>query len=71
VAVHAFGNTAKVATAAARAGADLLLYTEPGEAARAYDVLLHRFRTRSLSRSTFEASVARVLRLRHRLGASR
>lgn len=71
VAVHAFGNTAEVATAAASAGADLLLYTDPTEAARAHGVLLRWLRTRSLSRANFEESVGRVLRLRHRLGPSR
>jgi beta-N-acetylhexosaminidase len=67
VAVRAFGGTAKVATAAAGAGADLLLYTDPGEAARAQQALLLRLRSGALPRAPFEESVGRVLRLRHRL----
>ncbi len=70
VAVQAFGNTAKAAHAAATAGTDLLLYTDPTEAARAHRSLLRGLRNRSLSRSDFENSVARVLRLRHELGPS-
>jgi beta-N-acetylhexosaminidase len=67
VAVRAFGDTAKVATAAAGAGADLLLYTEPDEAARAWRALLDRLRAGALSRAAFEESAGRVLRLRHHL----
>jgi len=67
VAVRTFGGTAKVAAAAVLAGADLLLYTEPGEAARAQRTLLHRLRAGTLSRTAFEQSAGRVLRLRHRL----
>lgn len=67
VSVHAFGDTAKVASAAAAAGADLLLYTGPAEAAAAHRALVRALRSGSLSRSSFEASVSRVLRLRHRL----
>jgi beta-N-acetylhexosaminidase len=68
VAVHAFGGPAKVATEAARAGADLLLYADPHEAAHAQKVMLHCLRAGVLSRTSFEESVGRVLRLRHRLG---
>jgi len=71
VAVHAFGNIAKVAEAAAEAGADLLLYTKPGDAARAHRVLVSLVRSNELPRSSFEESVGRILRLRHRLGRSR
>ncbi|HET6571402.1 MAG TPA: glycoside hydrolase family 3 N-terminal domain-containing protein, partial [Solirubrobacterales bacterium] len=39
VSVHAFGGAAKVARAAAAAGADLLLYTDPAEAAKAHRAL--------------------------------
>jgi beta-N-acetylhexosaminidase len=67
VAVRAFGGTTRVAVAAARAGADLLLYSEPGEAARAHRALLGRLRAGTLSRAAFEKSAGRVLRLRHRL----
>jgi len=72
VAVRAFGSTAKVAQAAASAGADLLLYTDPGEAAQAQRALLQALRSGKLSRSRFEESTGRVLRLRHELaGPSR
>lgn len=71
VAVHAFGNTPKAARAAAAAGADLLLYTDPKEAAQAHQALVAGLRTGKLSRSSFEEAAGRVLRLRHRLGQSR
>ena len=67
VAVRSFGGTAKVAAAAADAGADLLLFTDPGEAARAQRALLGGLRAGTLSRAAFEESAGRVLRLRHRL----
>ena len=67
VAVRAFGGPAKAANAAARAGADLLLFTAPGEAARAHRALLRGLREGTLSRAAFEQSAARVLRLRRRL----
>lgn len=70
VAVRAFGSTAKAARAAATAGADLLLYTEPNEATQAHRGLLRGLRNRSLSRADFEDSVGRVLRLRHDLASS-
>jgi beta-N-acetylhexosaminidase len=69
VAVRAFGGTATVATSAVRAGADLLLYGEPSEAARAQRALLGRLRAGTLPRARFEESVGRVLRLRHSLPA--
>lgn len=64
VAVRSFGGPAKVAKAAARAGTDLLLYTDPAEAAAAQHALLQALRTHALSRASFEESVRRVLRLR-------
>jgi len=67
VAVRSFGGPAKVAKASARAGTDLLLYTDPGEAAKAHRVLLHALRTNTISRASFEDSVRRVLDLRHEL----
>lgn len=70
VAVRAFGSVGKVARAAAGAGADLLLYAAQGEAARARQALIRALRTRALSRTSFEESTGRVLRLRHRLGPS-
>lgn len=68
VAVRAYGNTAEVALAAARAGNDLLLYPAPAEAAKAYRTLVRALHSGSLSRSSFEQAATRVLRLRHRLG---
>jgi beta-glucosidase-like glycosyl hydrolase len=65
--VRSFGGPAKSGLAAARAGADLLLFTEPGEAARARRALLGRLRSGALSRAAFEEAVGRALRLRHRL----
>lgn len=70
VAVRAFGSPAKVARTAVRAGVDLLLYTEPAESAQAHRSLLRALRSGELSRSSFETSVARVLRLRHELAPS-
>jgi beta-N-acetylhexosaminidase len=67
VAVKAFGGPAKVAAAAARAGTDLLLYTDPAEAAAAQHALLQALRTGTISRASFEESVQRVLSLRHEL----
>jgi beta-N-acetylhexosaminidase len=69
VAVHAFGDTPKAARAAAAAGADLLLYTGPAEAAQAHRALLRALRRGELTRTSFEESATRVLKLRHRLGA--
>ncbi len=68
VAVRAFGDTAEVARAATTAGADLLLYTEPREAARAHRALLRGLRRGALPSGAFRDSAGRVLRLRHRLG---
>jgi len=70
VSVHAFGATPKVARAAVAAGADLLLYTDPAEAAAAHRALVKGLRSGLLPRSSFSDSVTRVLRLRHRLGRS-
>lgn len=70
VSVHAFGDTAKVARAAAAAGADLLLYTDPAEASTAHRALVRALRSGAIPRSSFEDSVTRVLALRHRLGRS-
>jgi beta-N-acetylhexosaminidase len=70
VAVRAFGSTAKAARAAAHAGADLLLFTEPNEATQAHRALLRALRLGVLSRTSFEESAGRVLRLRHELGPS-
>lgn len=67
VAVRSFGGPAKVAKAAARAGTDLLLYTDPAEATKAHCALLQALRTGTISRASFEESVQRILHLRHEL----
>lgn len=67
VAAQAFGDPTQVAKAAAGAGTDLLLYTDPTEAAKAQRALLHALRTGTLSRISSEESVQRVLSLRHEL----
>jgi len=67
VAVKAFGGPVKVGSAAARAGTDLLLYTDPAEAVDVHRALLHHLRAGTLSRSSFEESVQRILSLRHEL----
>ncbi len=67
-AVREFGGPAKAALAAAGAGTDLLLFTDYRVGARAGGALLGALRTGALDRAAFEASVGRVLRLRHGLG---
>ena len=68
-AVGEFGGPAKAGLAAARAGTDLLLFTDYRAGARAGDALLRALRAGSLGRASFETSVGRVLRLRHGLAA--
>jgi beta-N-acetylhexosaminidase len=68
VSVGAFGGPAKAGLAAAKAGADLLLYTDFGAGARAYRALRRKLRAGDLDRGRFERSVQRVLVLRHRAG---
>lgn len=62
------GGSASAGILADRAGVDLLLYTQPGPAARARRALVRRLRSGSLDRAAFEGSAARVLRLRDELG---
>jgi beta-N-acetylhexosaminidase len=64
VAAQAVGGPAKTALAAARAGTDLLLFTDLGDAARARRALARRLGDGSLDRTAFQASVDRVLALR-------
>jgi beta-N-acetylhexosaminidase len=64
-AVRDFGGPAKAGTAAARAGTDLLLFADFHAAARARRALQQGLRSAALSHDAFEASVGRVLRLRH------
>jgi beta-N-acetylhexosaminidase len=59
-----FGGPGRVGVAAARAGTDLLLFTDYRAAARAGRALRRRLRSGVLSRSPFERSVQRVLDLR-------
>jgi beta-N-acetylhexosaminidase len=59
-----YGGPAKVGVAAAKAGADLLLFTGEDAAAKAGRALREKLEAGSLKRSAFEDSVNRVLRLR-------
>ena len=59
------------ARAAARAGTDILLFTDRRAGARAERALLRGLRSGALRRADFETSAGRVLRLRHRLGRAR
>jgi beta-N-acetylhexosaminidase len=61
------GPPARAGLAAAGAGADLLLYTDPGRAQAALKALGRHLRNGSLPRRPFEESVQRVLGLRHEL----
>jgi beta-N-acetylhexosaminidase len=62
--VRAFGGPAKAGLAAARAGTDLLLFTDYQAAASARRALIRGLRSRSLDRDEFELSAQRVLDLR-------
>lgn len=66
-AVEAFGGPAQAAVAGARAGTDLLLFTDLGGAEAAGRALVAKLRQRRLDRAEFEASAERVLRLRAEL----
>jgi beta-N-acetylhexosaminidase len=68
VAVRDFGGPAKAGVAAARAGADLLLFTALGPAEAAGRALVAGLRSGRLDRTEFEAAAQRVLTLRSRLG---
>jgi beta-N-acetylhexosaminidase len=67
VAVRAFGGPARAGVAGARAGTDLLLFTDQRAGARAARALRRRLRSGDLDRGAFERSVSRVLRLRQRV----
>jgi beta-N-acetylhexosaminidase len=69
VSARDYGGPAKVGLAAARAGTDLLLYTDFRAAARAGAALRKRLRDGRLDRDGFERSAQRVLDLRARLGS--
>jgi beta-N-acetylhexosaminidase len=64
VAVRAFGGPAKSGVAAARAGSDLLLFTDLAPAETARRALVAQLRAKALDREEFEASAQRVLDLR-------
>jgi beta-N-acetylhexosaminidase len=64
VSARSVGGPAKTALAAARAGTDLVLFTDLGDAARAQRALARGLGNGSLDRAEFEASVNRVLALR-------
>ncbi|MGA8217582.1 MAG: glycoside hydrolase family 3 N-terminal domain-containing protein [Solirubrobacterales bacterium] len=64
VSARAVGGPAKTALAAARAGTDLVLFTDPGDAARAQRALARGLGDGSLDREEFGTSVNRVLALR-------
>jgi beta-N-acetylhexosaminidase len=66
-AVDAFGGPGEAAVAAARAGADLLLFGRLAPAERAYRALLAKLRSRALRHPPFERAVERVLDLRAEL----
>jgi beta-N-acetylhexosaminidase len=66
VSARAVGGPAKTAVAAARAGTDLALFTDLGDAAKAQRALARLLSDGSLDRADFEASVDRVLALRSR-----
>jgi beta-N-acetylhexosaminidase len=69
VSAREFGGPAKVGLAAARAGTDLLLFTDHHAAARAGGALRRRLRSGALARPRFERSVQRVLDLRDQVVA--
>lgn len=64
VSARAVGGPGKTATAAARAGTDLVLYTSLRDAAEAQHALARGLGSGSLDRAEFQASVNRVLALR-------
>ncbi|HEY0317650.1 MAG TPA: glycoside hydrolase family 3 N-terminal domain-containing protein [Solirubrobacterales bacterium] len=67
VAVRSFGGPAKAGVAAARAGADLLLFADLAPAESARRALAAKVRTGALNRAEFEAAAQRVLDLRAEL----
>jgi beta-N-acetylhexosaminidase len=64
VSARAVGGPAKTALAAARAGTDLVLFSDLGSAAKAQRALARGLTNGSLDRAEFEASVNRGLALR-------
>jgi beta-N-acetylhexosaminidase len=70
VSARHFGGPAKLGVAAAKAGTDLLLFTDPHGAARAGRALRRKLRSGKLAHGPFEDSVQRVLDLRASLPSS-
>jgi beta-N-acetylhexosaminidase len=70
VAVRSLGGPGAVAVAAARAGTDLLLFTDLVNAEMAADALVAHLRSQRLRRAPFEAAAQRVLDLRASLARS-
>jgi len=70
-AIRAVGGTRRTAIAAAKAGTDLLLFSDYHDGARAYRALLRKLQADGIDRGRFERSVQRVLSLRHRLGVDK
>jgi beta-N-acetylhexosaminidase len=69
VAVRAFGGPAQSGVAAAKAGADLLLFTDLAPAEQAWRALTVQLRDGVFNREEFEESAQRVLDLRRELAA--
>jgi beta-N-acetylhexosaminidase len=67
VAASAFGGPRQVTLAAARAGMDLMLFTDYTSALRGQDSMADRVRSAKLNPVAFRRSVDRILRLRARL----
>jgi beta-N-acetylhexosaminidase len=67
VAASAFGGPRELTPAAARAGMDLMLFTDSRDALRGQDSMADRIRSGKLDRTAFRRSVDRILRLRSRL----
>jgi beta-N-acetylhexosaminidase len=67
VAARAFGGPRKLTPSAARAGMDLMLFTDVADALKGQDSIADRLRSGRLDRASFRASVDRILRLRARL----
>jgi beta-N-acetylhexosaminidase len=67
VSARSFGGPARVARAAARAGTDLVLFTDYRDAARGGRALRRALREGKLEHEGFEESAQRVLDLRERL----
>ena len=67
VAARAFGGPRRLTPAAARAGMDLMLFTDSADALKGQDSMADRVRSGELDPAAFRRSVDRVLRLRARL----